>query len=170
MSVVSPAQLVAQASRLVSPHGRRPPTQADLRRAISNAYYALYHGIVAAAADQTVGKAHRTTHLYALVYRSIAHRNIRNLCEIIARDPKSPKYLKYVPASGFGDDIAGVAAAVVNLYEMRHQADYDPRFKASSNDAESAIATARTALKQLHDASPQLRRALLFLLLFSGKG
>jgi hypothetical protein len=45
--------------------------QADLRRAISAAYYGLFHFALTEAADMVVGKEHRSSARYSLVYRSI---------------------------------------------------------------------------------------------------
>jgi len=50
---------------MAAPRGGAP-RQADLRRAISSAYYAVFHAIMAEAADDFVGSTHRHTPRYAL--------------------------------------------------------------------------------------------------------
>ena len=81
MAVLNPDHLLEQADGLIVPPGGGAPRQADLRRAISNAYYAVFHAVVTQAADELVGKTNRTTPRYALVYRSIDHSSLRKVCE-----------------------------------------------------------------------------------------
>ena len=71
MPVLNPDHLLEQADRLMASTGRGAPRQADLRRAISNAYYGVFHAVVTEAADHFVGRTQRQTPTYGLVYRSI---------------------------------------------------------------------------------------------------
>jgi hypothetical protein len=72
--------LLDQAERLIAPVGPGAPRQVDLRRAISSAYYAVFHAVLAAAADEFVGWAQRAETAYGLVYRRIDHGALRELC------------------------------------------------------------------------------------------
>ena len=167
MPVLNPNHLLDQADRLVTTHGgaRR---QADLRRAISTAYYAVFHAIVIEAADDFVGATQRQTGRYALVYRSIDHRSLRTLCEDIRKPTLPAKYSKYRPPTGeFGHDLTAVAAAVADLQEKRHLADYDPSFRVVPSEAVSAIATGRTAIARFRRANRTQRGAFISLLVFS---
>ena len=165
MPVLSPDHLLEQADRLLATHGgaRR---QADLRRAISNAYYAVFHAILTEAADDFVGRSQRRTARYALVYRSVDHRSLRALCEIIRKQKLPPKYTKYQPTGGFGSDLIAVAAAVADLQEKRLLADYDPLFRTAASEAVSAIDTGRAAIGRFRKASRTRRTAFLSLLVF----
>ena len=51
MPVPDPAHLLEQAERLAAAPAKGQPRDADLRRAISTAYYAIFHAILTAAAD-----------------------------------------------------------------------------------------------------------------------
>ena len=146
MAILNPDHLLEQAVRLSAPLGVGAPRQVDLRRAISSAYYSLFHAIVADAADIVVGKSQRHTPRYALVYRSVDHRSLRVICEEVKKSTLPAKYAKYAPKSGFGSDLRSVATVVVELQEKRHSADYDPLYRAKVSDAVLAVATARTAL------------------------
>ena len=126
MAVLNPDHLLEQADGLIVPPGGGAPRQADLRRAISNAYYAVFHAVVTQAADELVGKTNRTTPRYALVYRSIDHSSLRKVCENVDKKTLPQKYSKYSPKGGFGPDLTALANAVVDLQEKRHSADYDP--------------------------------------------
>ena len=57
MATLNPDHLLDQAERLTTAPGSGPPRQADLRRAISTAYYAVFHAIATDAADQFVAHA-----------------------------------------------------------------------------------------------------------------
>jgi hypothetical protein len=65
-----------QAERLIAPVRPGATRQVDLRRAISSAYYAVFHGVLAAAADEFVGRTKRAALEYSLAYRSIDHRTL----------------------------------------------------------------------------------------------
>ena len=167
MTVLNPDHLLDQADRLITPPVGGAPRQADLRRAISNAYYAVFHEVVTQAADDFVGKKYRTSSRYELVYRSIDHRSFRKLCEDVTKSVLPAKYTKYTPGGGFGADMIALSTAVVNLQEKRHLADYDPLFRVKMSDAVLAVATGRTALIRFRNANRMRQKAFLSLLVFS---
>jgi hypothetical protein len=167
MPVLNPDHLLEQADRLMAPPGGGAPRQADLRRAISNAYYSVFHAILTDAADEFAGKTKRHTPRYELVYRSVDHRSLRRLCEDIAKTALPARYAKYEPPGGFGTDLIALSIAVVDLQEKRHLADYDPLFRVSASDAILAVATGRAALLRLRNVSRTRRKAFLSLLAFS---
>jgi hypothetical protein len=72
-----PDQLLRQADALAGGAGA---SQADLRRAISTAYYAVFHFSLTAAADMVCGVGDRSAAGYSLVYRSVDHKTLRSLC------------------------------------------------------------------------------------------
>src|SRR5271155_41415 len=92
VAILNPDHLFEQAEKLIAPPPAGPPRQVDVRRAISAAYYGLFHAIIAAPADQFVGKAKRSSSLYGLVYRSVDHRRLRVLCEEVKRPKLGTKY------------------------------------------------------------------------------
>lgn len=166
MPVLNPDHLLDQADRLVAPPGGGAPRQADLRRAISTAYYALFHSILTEVADIFAGRTQRHTARYALVYRSVGHKTLRELCEEIIKPIPSQRYRRHTPRGGFGADLLAVANAIVDLQEKRHLADYDPLFRARTLDTTLAIDTARAALLRLRAATRAQRKAFLSLLVF----
>lgn len=166
MAVLNPSHLLEQADRLIAPLAGAP-RQADLRRAISTAYYALFHAVLTEAADDFVGSTHRDTSRYALVYRSVDHRSLRTICEDVVKTRLPARYLRYEPRGGFGPDIRAFATAVIDLLERRHAADYDPLFRARTAEALLAVATSRAALDKFRRAPRVQRRAFVALLLFS---
>jgi hypothetical protein len=167
MPVINPDHLLEQADRLVAAPVVGAPRQADLRRAISTAYYALFHAILTQAADDFVKQVHRQTARYELVYRSVSHKLLRTLCEDVGKRTLPGKYAKYAPAGGFGPDLVAVATAFVDLQEKRHSADYDPLFRVSTSDAVLAVATSRAALARFRNAPRPRMKAFLSLVIFS---
>lgn len=167
MAVLNPDHLLDQADRLLAPQSGGAPRQADLRRAISNAYYGVFHAVVTEAADAFAGKTNRDAPRYALVYRSIDHRSLRGICEEIVKPRLRPKYQRYEPRGGFGPDLLTVATAVIDLQEKRHSADYDPQYRVRMSDAVLAVATGRTALIRFRRTDTTRRKAFISLVAFS---
>jgi hypothetical protein len=165
MPVINPDHLLEQADRLVAPPAVGAPRQADLRRAISTAYYALFHALLTAAADDFVGQNHRQSTRYELAYRSIGHIAAHSMrgCQ----QANTARYTKYEPVGGFGADLGAAAKAFVELQEKRHSADYDPLFRVGTSDAVLAVATSRAALARFRNAPRPRRKAFLSLIVFS---
>ncbi len=167
MAVLNSDHLFDQAERLIEPPPAGPPRQVDLRRAISSAYYGVFHFVLTAAADEFVGKTRRQDVLYALVYRRIDHGTLRAMCNEVRKQTPDRKYQSFLSADGLGPNIAGFASAVVELQEKRHAADYDPARRFTTLDAKLAIQAAREAVKTFERADSQKRKTFLTLLLFS---
>lgn len=68
--------LLIQASALLSLDARRP-RQANLRRAISTAYYAVFHAIGYQVGRQVVGLKQQDSELRTLVCRSLEHAEMK---------------------------------------------------------------------------------------------
>jgi hypothetical protein len=166
LAILNPEHLLEQANRLIAPPPAGPPRQVDVRRAISAAYYAVFHATLAAAADQLVGVTKRASSGYTLVYRSIDHKELRELCSRLRAPNLSGKLAQYSPAGGFDADITAFAQALLELQEKRLDADYNPSIRERSSDARLAVGTARNALVRLQTANPASREAFLGLLLF----
>jgi uncharacterized protein (UPF0332 family) len=166
VAILNPDHLFEQADKLITPQTGRP-RQVDIRRAISAAYYAIFHAAITAAADQFVGVTNRDESRYGLLYRSVDHKWLRELCKEVQKSTPSSNFRPYTPPDGFGADVAAFAAAVVTLQVKRHTADYDVTVRMNRSDAVLAIAEARAALGRFDRASQQQRLAFLSLLLFS---
>ena len=131
MAILNPDHLLDQADKLISGQAAGVPRQADLRRAISAAYYAVFHFTLTALADLFVGNTKRSTSRYALVYRSVDHARLRRLCDDMRRPSLPDKYKPYVPPAGIGSHLRAFAPAVIQLQQKRHRADYDTLFRAN---------------------------------------
>jgi hypothetical protein len=165
VAVLNPNHLFEQAGRLIIIQAG-PPRQVDIRRAISAAYYAAFHATITAAVDQFIGTTNRDTSRYGLVYRSVSHSWLRDLCREVQKPTPSNKFKPYAPSNGFGPNISPFAAAVAELQEKRHAADYDVMIRMNKSDAVLAISTAKAALRRFNRANKARRLAFLSVLLF----
>ena len=95
--------------------GRGRPRQSELRRAVSLAYYAMFHSLAKQSADMLVGatRGRRSQRAWLQAYRSLEHGLAAAQCRrpIIRRFPV---------------EIQQFAEAFVDNQQMRHDADYNP--------------------------------------------
>ena len=165
MSILNPEHLIEQADRLIAAPSAGPPRQVDLRRAISAAYYALFHLTLTALADEMVGTSRRGTLRYGLLHRSADHRAIKDLCVAISKATPPQKYTIYLLVHRFGRDLLAFVEAFTELQDKRLQADYDVTARFFTVDARSAIATARSGIMRFKASDPAEMRMFLTLLL-----
>jgi hypothetical protein len=100
------------------------------------------------------------------VYRSVSHAWLRDICREVQKSNLINRLKPYAPSNGFGPNITAFAAAVVELQEKRHAADYDVMIRMNKSDAVLAINTAKAALRRFNKASKARRLAYLSVLLF----
>jgi len=166
MATLNPEHLFEQAEKLIIPPLAGPPRQVDVRRAMSSAYYAVFHALLTAAADEFVGKTKHGTAEYTLIYRSISHAWLRTLCDGLKGAQPTKRFAQYAPTSGFGPNLQALSLAVIDLQEKRHSADYDPSIRVKTADALLAIRTGRTAIARFRRAPATKRKRFLALLAF----
>jgi uncharacterized protein (UPF0332 family) len=166
MAILDHDQLLEQAELLIQPRRPGPPRQVDVRRAISAAYYAVFHFLMAQAADLVVGSTRRREARYSIVYRSVDHAQIRSLCQTIKAAQPDPRMAAPVASMRTGESVKLFAAVVQDLQAQRHTADYDAAESLRTADAVFAIALARKAIQSWRLAPAQERAAFITLLLF----
>ena len=94
-------------------HPNTQPLQDSLRRAVSTAYYAMFHALASSNADCLVDTPHDplTEHAWSRAYRGLNHSTARR---------------NLLQDSGlFSPQIRRFADAFSQLQEQRHLADYD---------------------------------------------
>jgi len=87
------------------------PRRTSLRRAISSAYYALFHALAALCANRLVGYT-KPWDVYAPIYRTLDHGRAKDVFKRIS--------------DSHGSDIAFIGQTFILLQERRYTADYDP--------------------------------------------
>ena len=83
-SSLRPSDLLASAGKLV-PSGRGRPLESDLRRAVSTAYYALFHGLAECCANELVGRNMRGQAAWVRTYRALNHGRAQAGARLAAR-------------------------------------------------------------------------------------
>lgn len=159
--MIDPDQLLDVAASLAERPARGAPRQAKLRRAISTAYYALFHRLVMNASDLLAGANARGTQRYLAIYRSFEHKRMADACRQISSNKVRTD--AGVPLSAMLQDCA---SAFVELQENRHEADYDPTKRIALSDARAAVSKAVAAMEMLTQAPDGERSLFLTLLHF----
>lgn len=140
-------------ARLLATSTPRRPRQADLRRAISTAYYGLFHTLARECADQIVGRSRGySKKAWQQTYRSLDHGFAKNAC-------------KHAETLGFPQSIVKFANAFVTLQAERHSADYDPYVRFRRNETLDYIRTAELAADELNATARSDLRAFVVLVL-----
>jgi len=165
---VNPFQLLEQAGRLT--RSRTTDTQpADFRRAVSAAYYALFHLVTQDAAGRLTASAA----LRPLVARKFEHGQLKQVSIQFSGEKLQPKSPLAVLVPSIPADLRSVAAALHDLQGQRHQADYDSRPEAdfTRTDAISSVARARVAFEAWARVREQPEaEVFLFAILFRDLG
>jgi uncharacterized protein (UPF0332 family) len=138
-------------------------SETNLRRAISNAYYALFHLALTAAADMVAGgdSPPRASPRYSLVYRSVDHSRLRWLCDAVRKT--NPQKVPLTLPDGFGS-LADFARITLSLFELRALADYHPSTEFPLEETRIKVREARQALDSFRQGSSEQREAFLTML------
>jgi hypothetical protein len=142
------SQLLEQAFALIN---LGPGRDMDLRRAVSAAYYAVFHCVCTAVADQVISKS-TAPELWARMYRALEHKEMANR----SRDARK---LNIDPRINL------VADNLVNLQIARFSADYDPLYPINTQIALGHISAAQDAIEQFETAPTTAKQAYLAMLL-----
>jgi hypothetical protein len=133
--------LLEQARHLANRESRRP-RQASLRRAVSAAYYALFHLLAAdGAAIMTKGGA---LALRAQVQRAFAHGDMKRVCQQFVGGGL-PEPMRSLVCWPLEPGLMSVAKTFIRLQEERHTADYDVRHPFDRVTVLDLVDIARTA-------------------------
>lgn len=153
-------ELLAAARRLLEAAPRRRDS-AQARRAVSTAYYAMFHCLAQVCADhlaRTRGVAPRPA-TRQLVYRALQHGRAKRQC------------LNERIVSAYPHGIRAFADGFAELQRQRHRADYDPTAEFGVGAAARSVDRAEGLIRALL-ASPEaeLRDFALRVLLAEREG
>jgi hypothetical protein len=109
-----------QARELATRHGR--PSQINLRRSTSAAYYAVFHLLIEEVVERMVPS--QPVLLRARASRAMQHGEMKQVCNAL-RSSSPPKNLQAILPSPLSPELQAIAKAFVGLQEKRHAADYD---------------------------------------------
>ena len=148
--------LLVTARKLAKATSKRP-RQDDLKRAVSTAYYALFHAIARSNADRLIGaSANRADEAWRHTYRALNHTDAFRACGRL-------RQLR------FPVGLIDVGDAFRSLQEERHKADYDPMHRVTLADARAAIDSADIGIATLKAASRKDQISFAAQLLFKAR-
>ena len=142
---MEPEHLLQIATDLAEINTRRP-RRADLCRAVSTAYYALFHCLARTCADSLAGHSRSVGNrpMWRRVYRALEHRQARTRCA-------------NVPA-WFPDEMHEFGRMFAIQQDRRHFADYDPDHAVRKSDVIADIEGVRTAIDRFLATPAGVRR------------
>ncbi len=128
------------------------------RRAVSTAYYAVFHALAKSCAGILLPSIDRSSDAYQRVYRALDHGPLR-----AAFAPTGPLKDR--------EPLQKIGKVVIQLQSERHRADYMPPSKGffSPNQVETLIEKARQAVTEIEALSSRDRVALATWLLFKSR-
>jgi len=148
---VNPDHLIELAEQILQ-IGTGYPRQATINRAVSTAYYALFHALSQDCVARTI-RSPRSSLYWSIVtpiYRAIEHASARRVFDRITKDVAAFRALREV------------AEAFLELQSARIAADYDPRpeNRLSRKEAVDLLQQGRAAIDALR-SMPKDHRLLL---------
>lgn len=129
------ANLIQAGRDLLNPQqSGQLPTHEHVRRAASNAYYAMFHSLAHSNATALVGPPANptTTAAWSRIYRGLDHTTARRELQRNRQD--------------FSLQARVFADAFADLQQRRHSADYDPNVVITTNDGTTYLNRAESAI------------------------
>jgi len=162
--VTHASELVRHARELIGGQYSRTVSSSDevvLRRALSSAYYGLFHRLTTAGSMPFAvgGEPLRFQAAHAF-----SHTAMRKVCDAYIRSPARPfpPGLEHLSSSQPDMRLIGIARAFARLQEGRHVADYDLSVVIEVSYAANLVTLAETALADF-DAIQSLPETTVFL-------
>ena len=140
------ADLFSQA-RMLATFDPGKPKQASLRRALSSAYYAMFHFLVDQACRAQIGTQHAQSGYRHVLARAFSHTVMKQACTSFGGGTLKATVAKGLPA-GFSvpPEIQSLAGFFVQMQELRHLADYDLSERFERSEVMSEITRAETGV------------------------
>ena len=146
--MIDPQELINTCYKLVLQTTNAPASQADMRRAISTAYYTVFHTLAASNAELIAGQPRSNISSYAWerVYRRLDHGRAQNNLRAV---------LNLLSPNG-----ENFARTFIGLQDYRREADYDPNASITRTRTLNIIAQANTAIRDFAQLPQEERRLL----------
>ena len=142
------SDLLAQAKHLAEKEPKRPK-QASLRRAVSAAYYSLFHHLVSEAALFMV-KGPGACGIRPVFQRAFVHSDMSKVAKSFAGGTVSDAWKSLMAGGQIPSDLRRVASAFNQLQEARHAADYDLTRRFARDGVNDLIEMAEKASETWH--------------------
>ena len=151
LHLIEAANLLAGLTGGPAPRGR--PRQAMLKRAISTAYYAMFHALCQTNANALIGISPGPPYpmAWTRAYRVLDHNFARE--RLVQHHSRA------------SEAIQAFALSFSDLQQQRHRADYDPNARFLRSEVGILIERTETAVQELLAATDAERRALAAIVL-----
>ena len=131
------------------------PSDDELRRALSTAYYAMFHSLSLSCASTLIGAnpTSRQQTLWEQTYRTLDHKRAKERC--------AGGMLRIFP-----QDIQTFAAQFADMQSQRHDADYNPGAQFSQAEVLRLVNESDVRVTAFEKTSPDDRRVFAVYVLF----
>lgn len=167
--MLDPAELLRTSKLLLEPAAGAPASDGQLRRAVSTAYYALFHTLLKAAAERFMGAGSAGRPGYAILYRGFSHGRMKSVCQAVDVAQLSAHLSRQLGRSAIDRSLRDCASGFVALQLARHQADYDPLARFDLAYATDIVDLATLAIDAFASAPVEERADLLALMLSTSR-
>ncbi len=140
---MSLADDLLEQARHLAVRERTRPRQASLRRAVSAAYYALFHLLV--AEESAVIGQPKPIALRRQIGRAFGHADMKSACRQFSGRDRLPAAVAALVAAPIDARLTEIAATFLRLQEERHAADYDVTRSFNRVSVNALIAAATSA-------------------------
>ncbi len=151
------------------------PRQTNLRRAVSDCYYAVFHALTERSAKLIVSGSKREAYR-RYVRRGYSHGQVRQVCIRFRIVPSLQTARRSVTANmplnleQVSPDLRNLAERFIDLQELRHTADYDHAYEFYKEDTEAIFRNAVLTLALIEALDPAPEPDFAFLLALYAHG
>lgn len=162
--------LLQQSRRLAQLDPMRP-RQANLRRAVSSAYYALFHYLTDQACRTMIGTQLAQSPYRQIIARGFDHGTMKEACRRFAGGTLPRAMSRRLPHGVVVPTaLRNVARAFVELQEQRHSADYDLSQTFTRAEVLALVRQAEHALTQFDVVTDRTLKKFFLACLWAWKG
>jgi uncharacterized protein (UPF0332 family) len=150
--------LLAQAEALAKLDVKKPK-QVNLRRAVSSAYYAVFHYLVEEACRVQIGTQHAQAPYRHSLGRAFTHATMKLACTSFGGGTLKEVVIKGLPRDAAGNyvihsAIQKIASTFVESQEKRHLADYDRTERFNRSDVLTLIQQVKAHIAKFSELEP----------------
>ena len=124
-----------------------PSAQANLRRAVSTVYYALFHLFVYEATRRMFGTGDDRAALRACLARGFAHRTMKSVAMAFKAGKAPAKLAAALAGRDPQRELVDVARLFCELQQARETADYDVAYRFTPRNAAAFVERAEQAFE-----------------------
>ncbi len=148
-----------------------PPKQSSLRRAVSAAYYAVFHQIIDQVIRSILSGPNATGGIGDRLRRTVRHASVLKASKSSLNSPQNAsEAVKQMRSDGtsqpdFDPLVVSVSQTVSDLQNERHRADYDLSSAFTRREARRLVSDARTTVEEIRNLNVTKADPMIYLLM-----